>query len=514
MSLAACCVAVAIAAAACGTAGRPAPPPAGSPNILWIVWDTVRADHLGLYGYGKSTTPFLDRWARSARVYENCVSAAPYTVASHASMFTGLLPTEHGASNSRPYLDARLATVAELLRARGYQTYLYSANPHISRAEGFHRGFDAEEHPWDARYRDEAYSIVAGKIAPEDASSELSGKIRAKDLKGEGWDVKASGELAQRGVEAWLDKRDRRRPFFVFMNYMEAHRPWIPSGAQRRRTMTADEIDRSYRIDRSWLPLWSYTFGLHEYDDADLAVMAATYDACLGDLDDLLRRLMDSLAGKGLLDDTLVVVTSDHGEHLGEHHILDHQYSLYEPLLRVPLVIRDPKRFAPGRDARPVMNLDLFPTLLEAAGAEAPPATRGVSLLAPREERVRVAECTGVFSDPFSAVAPVHPAWNPAPWEREIRAVYGKREKLIRWSDGRLEMYAVREDPAERADLAPAQSERARAMETALASFVATLRPAGTTAFAPPPMSAEQRDLLRSLGYVHDGDPKAGRRAP
>ena len=145
------------------------------PNIVWIVWDTVRADRMSLYGHDKPTTPWLDAWAsEEARVFDNSISAAPYTVPSHASMFTGLLPSEHGASNRHQYLDDHHVTVAELLRNAGYQTYLFAANPHISRGENFHRGFDVEEHPWDQQYWREALRIVREKVPPNDKSSELS----------------------------------------------------------------------------------------------------------------------------------------------------------------------------------------------------------------------------------------------------------------------------------------------------------------------------------------------------
>lgn len=488
----------------CGSSPPEGPLPGNPPNILFVVWDTVRADRLALYGHSKPTTPHLDAWAKGARVFDDCVAAAPYTVPSHASMFTGLLPTEHGASNRRPVLDDSRPTLAEILRARGYQTYLFSANPHISREEKFDRGFDVEEHPWDPRYRSLALDIVAEKIVPEDVSSELAAKIRARAPKG-GWDIKAAGELARRGAEAWLERRDPRRPFFVFINYMEAHRPWIPPAAYRRRMMAPDRVARSYQIDRSWVPHWSYTFGLHDYTDDELEVMAATYDACLAELDQLFHELLESLRSKGLLENTVVVLTADHGEHLGERHLLDHQYSLYEPVLRVPLVIHDAKRFPPGRDPRPVMNHDLFPTLLGIAGVEAPARRSAVSLLEPRDDRPRVAEYLGPFQDAYAAVEAAHPGFSRSPWEREIRAIYRGGGKLIRWSDGKEEMYAPREDPTERTNLAPGKPAEALELGRELARFLSTLERREGAAGEPPPISGEHRERLRALGYVHDG---------
>jgi len=110
------------------------------PNVLWILWDTVRADRLSLYGYEKPTTPFLEQWARDALVFEDCLSTANYTVPAHASFFTGLLTSQHGAQNGRLYLDDEFTTIAEVLQSAGYRTYLYSANPHIAAEENFDQG--------------------------------------------------------------------------------------------------------------------------------------------------------------------------------------------------------------------------------------------------------------------------------------------------------------------------------------------------------------------------------------
>lgn len=491
---------------ACSPA-RPEPSHSAEPNVVWVVWDTVRADHLSLYGYDKPTTPRLEQWARGARVYDDCISTASSTVPSHASMFTGLLPSEHGANNRHRFLDDGYETVAELFAEAGYQTYLFAANPHISSDENFQQGFDVEEHPWDKAYRAEAMRIMRSKVLPDDRSSELSARFQSGKLNP--WDIKACGELAHRGLESWLTRRDAGRPVFVFLNYMEAHRPYVPARDFRARMMTDQQVEASYRIDRSWVPMWSYTFGLQDYSPQELAVMAATYDACLAELDAMFADLTAMLAQRLDMDNTVVVLTADHGEHLGEHHMLDHQYSLYNPLIRVPLIVRYPKRFAPGRDDAPVMTYDLFPTLLELAGIELPPglSTQAVSLLSAPARRDRLAEYPSPLPGPFGAVLHKHPEWDPAPWVRVLRAFHHAGYKYIWASDGRHELYR---DRGETEDLIDRDEDLDDDLRSRLERFVDQLTPPSTAVQSVPGMSPETRRRLEALGYLGAGGGDGG----
>ena len=479
--------------------------PETSPNVLWVLWDTVRVDHLSLYGYEKPTTPHLEEWARGARVFDNCTSPAPTTTPAHASMFTGLMPSEHGANDQQRYLSARFVTIAELLSQNGYQTYMYSANPNISRQENFDQGFDVEEHPWDRKYQRDAFRIVRRKIPPHDRSSELSGQIRGGRTST--WGIKATGELAEHGVESWLKQCDPQRPFFIFLNYMEAHRPCIPPESYRQRMMTPEQVKLSYQVDRSWVPWWAYTFRLHTYTDQQLAITAGTYDAALAELDDLLHNLLASLRASGHLRNTIVVVTADHGEHLGEHHMLDHQYSVYEPLVEVPLVIHYPQRFEPGRESRPVSTIDLFPTLLELAGVDSPEGlrSRAVSLLSPRDKRERLAEYPVHCSEVFESIRRAYPEWDPSPWQRSLRALFRDDYKYIWSSDGRHELYNIRADPRELNNLIH-QAGLAKPLAVGLAEAVAGLRRPGEVESPQRVYSDIQLEVLKSLGYVAGDD--------
>ncbi len=497
----------ALLAALLGSGSCAAPPQRTRPNILWIVWDTVRADHLGLYGHTRDTTPFLDEWAAGARVFDDALSAAGYTLPSHASMFTGLFPSEHCTHNGAPRLADDYVTIAELLDRAGYRTYAFSANPHVSAAGNLVQGFGTVEHPWSAGLHTEAVAILREKLPEEDASSEFGERLRAFD-RGElpltAWHVKAAGKLAQGALLRWLEAAGDARPYFAFLNYMEAHRPYLPPRRYRERMMAPDLVARSYDVDRSWIPMWEYTFGLREYDAEELELTRATYDAAIAELDDHLRELIGSLEQRGHLDDTIVIVTSDHGEHLGERHMLDHQYSLYQPLLRVPLVVRYPAAFAAGREPAPVMNLDLFPTLLELTGVAPPPGppSRAVSLLHPEAGRARLAEEPSSSELGVRMVLERHPGWDPTRWLRQLRSLVVGRDKLIRASDGERELFDLAADPFEANDLEPERPQLADSLEAALERVHGSLRHCTPQRSADVPLTPEQVELLRDLGYV------------
>jgi arylsulfatase A-like enzyme len=257
--------------------------------------------------------------------------------------------------------------------------------------------------------------------------------------------------------------------------------------------------------------MWTYTFGLSEYSEAELELMARTYDATLTELDDLFAHLLESLEARGQLENTAIILTSDHGEHLGEQHMLDHQFSLYAPVINVPLVIRYPARIEPGRDARPVMNFDIFPTVLDLAAVE-PPAdlvTRSRTLLDPAAKRVRMAEYPAVFKKAIPEVSEKNPTWDPAPFARRLRALHEDAYKLIWGEDGRHELYDVVSDPLEEKDLFGQRPELDKRMLESLDSYMAGLSVAVRERSVPPELPAHQREMLRGLGYVLDDDGEA-----
>jgi len=497
--------------------GAPLPdPPPNAPNVLFVVWDTARADRMSLYGHPRPTTPKLAEWAEGGRVYEDALSVAGYTLPSHASMFTGLLPSEHCTYNGSPRLEDEYATLAETFRAAGYRTFLFSANPQVSANpdRNFTQGFERAEHPWSPRWKERALEIVKTKLTPEDHSNDLREKIAAAG-RGERelspWNIKTAGELAEEALLDWLKDIGPKRPWFAFVNYMEAHQPLIPPRRYRELFMNEEEVARSYQVDRTWLSMWEYTFGLRDLSPEELELTRATYDASLRQLDDLFASLLAGLEEAGELDDTIVVLTSDHGEHLGEQHMLDHQYSVYQALLRVPLVLHNPKRVPAGRDARPAANFDVFPTLLALVGIEPPEGrrpSRARDLLGEPAERMRFAEDPGASHLGLAQVHRAHPTWSPTAWNRRLRALVDGAHKLIWGSDGRVELYDLDSDPFETQNLAQRDAAAVQRMNERLAGYYAGLahcEPQAVTDL-PAVTSPEERRMLEMLGYLDPED--------
>jgi arylsulfatase A-like enzyme len=389
---------------------------------------------------------------------------------------------------------------------------MFSANPHVALAPGGNlaQGFERVEHPWSPKWAPEAKRIILSKLPPEDRSSELPQRLEAArgGQAGSSWSIKAAGEIAATATLEWLASGDAKRPYFVFLNYMEAHRPTTPARRMRERLMSPEDVEKSYQVDRSWLPMWEYTFGLRDYSEAEIELTRATYDATVLELDELLRDLLAALREAGQLDDTIVILSSDHGEHLGEAHMLDHQYSLHQVLLHVPLVVHYPKRVAAGREPRPVMNFDLFPTLLELTGVPLPAglASQAVSLLEPQPLRRRFADSGSSSDVGVAQVRKAHPDFDPTPFLRTLRALVVDSKKLHWASDGRHALYDLAADPLETRDLLPAEPALGARLESELDSFWRSLAHCDVTALPDKlgGLSRAQRRRLEALGYLEE----------
>jgi arylsulfatase A-like enzyme len=461
--------------------GRPA---IAGPNLLWIVMDTVRADRMGLYGYDRPTTPSLDRWAREGITFDAAYSAAPWTLPSHMTMFTGLWPFEHGARVDRPYAGPA-PTLAEHLAGRGYTTAGIVANTRMCNdVFGVGRGFDT--------YVDLPCKLEVSLSATL-LNSSLGGHL-LKLARRLGLPVRddlgfeerhPAPEIVDRG-RAWLEHVRRRndestgpdRPFFLFLNFMDAHGPYLPAPHVSRRFWTDPIPDRSRAVPQAgWLALQARDTaapdrrpGLQRELDEVTRRLGDLYDDCLLGLDGDIGRFLGDLRGRGLLDNTWVVITADHGEHLGEHGRFGHVSTLYNELTRVPLVLIPPMGRDPGgvdphaalrgrRVGVPVSHRDLPATLTELLD----PQTRGPfpgRSLASRWGRGTPGPPGPVISqleEQSMMGEDVHPDHVVT-----LDSLVSDDHILIRLSDGPPELYRRREDPRQRRNLAGEPEGEAR----------------------------------------------------
>lgn len=338
-----------------------ASPRAGAPNVLLLIWDTARAASMDLYGHGAETTPFLTRLAANGVVFERAFATASYTLPSHASLLTGRWAHEL-SSDWRVPLNSEPATLAEVLRSAGYRTGGFSANRHyVTREYGLGRGFmHFDEHRLG--FQQAVRSSTLGRMI---ATSRVVRDLLSFD------DDLARVHAADhhRALLGWI-KRDPRRPYFAFVNFMEAHTPYLPQPpfAQRfgwyREGATRAERRQVQVIGRNEPEQLPREAALHSQ---------RAYEASIAQLDDAVARILDDLRSQGLLENTVVIITADHGEEFGEHGIFGHGNSLYVASTQVPLVMVHPGLIPPARRVSQAVSIrDVPATILDLAGLGTP----------------------------------------------------------------------------------------------------------------------------------------------
>jgi len=350
----------------------PAPPPAGAPDVLFIVLDTVRAANLSLYGYPRETTPQLTRWAKRGVQFDWAVAPSCWTYPSHCSFFTGRWPRELN-SHWQLVLDTRAPTLAEFLTARGYRTAAFVANTrYCSYETGLDRGF--------AHFED--YPLSPQTILGTTAVGRWLAKnvLCYRDFYNRKWVQYQSRDA--RGINRafldWLSRQPRgERPFFAFLNYLDAHGPFLAPADHAPRFGIRPSSRRDYE---ALLDFWDRDKA--QVESRDVAMARDGYDDCISFLDGQVGKLLDELDRRGVLANTLVIITSDHGEEFGENGLFDHGHSLYLNEVHVPLVILSPAAPSGRVVIDPVSLRDLPATIVDVLGLAAGSPFPGQSLAA------------------------------------------------------------------------------------------------------------------------------------
>ena len=410
------------------------------PNIVLVILDTTRGDAFSCYGYTRPTSPHIDELAREGTLFLRASSSSPWTAPSVASMFTGYLPSEHGLHAESLLLDRSRETLAEILGEAGYQTVAFSNNPWISAGTQLDQGFEKFEEVWR-----------------ENASSPYpdSGARRTNER-----------------VQEWFqEERDRSRPFFLMVHYVEPHLPYQPPAPFDARFTGEGRRPEELRRVRMWHLQTSLAYALGEIDitTEQFRTLRTQYDGEIGYVDEQVGALLQILRDEGVYDESFLALTADHGENLGEHELMDHILCLYDTLIRVPLILRYPPALPPGeRISRPVQTLDIFPTALEVAGLGESVRGRGLSLTRKGpEDRTMFAQ----YYPPFllqKVARADHPDVSFEPYMRNLASVERNGLKFIWSSDGRHELYDIKADPGETRNIVMERLEDTRTLMRAV----------------------------------------------
>ena len=426
------------------------------PNVILISLDTLRADHLSCYGYERKTSPRIDAFAEYATRYTRAFATAPWTVPTHGSMFTGKLPFEHGAHTvmvDRPMYNVKRLplehlTLAEAISGEGYVTGAFVANTaHLNTNTQLNQGF-------------ETYHVE---------------RLHADKL--------------NRRIFPWLDSHADKR-FFLFINYIDTHRPYNTTPRPGFLDKPAIQ-DRGQLLD---LLIEQVMPGTGPIPHDLVQQVKDQYDTALANMDEHVGALLDKLRTMGLYDKTMIVVTSDHGEYFGEHHLVEHSKDVYQEAMWVPLVIKNPGQQT-GRVETIVTSSTDIPNLIFSQFPR-DVAERYTTLYpdAPGNHFVISENYYTRAKDLF------HDQWGHR-FKRVRTVVYDWPYKYIHSSDGNHELYDLSSDPGETNSLIVLRPKLAGQ----LASILKEVRNRRTTwpdTSAPPPLNEKQIQRLKSLGYV------------
>jgi arylsulfatase A-like enzyme len=435
--IAACLVALALTA--CG--GAPAT------NLVIVSIDTLRSDVLQAYGESRPTSPAILAFAQQGLVVETAMSPSPWTLPAHASLLTGLYPTRHGVTSLVRGLPAEALTLAERLGAAGYHTAAIVNSQYLSSRHGGDRGFAEFEY------------------IPETPGDAAPTEVHAASIQ-------------------WLERKVPE-PFFLFLHYYDVHSDYRALPRYER------ELLRPYRgrADGRTRQLLLHERGEVVLGPQDASHLIDRYAAGVRQMDDGVAALLAALEARGLASRTLVILTSDHGEEFLEHGGVLHGRTLYEEVLRVPLVLRGPGVPAGRRLPGLASLVDVVPTALSLLGLPVPPGLDGVDLS--RHFDAGLPQDRSVFGEADRKI------------ERHdsLRAVRRGDWKLVldRFT-GELALYDLAADPGERVDVSAAHPERVRELRAEIEAFMA--RPPVGEAPEVVELGTEEIEALRALGYL------------
>lgn len=441
--------------------------PSHRPNVILISIDTLRPDHLSCYGYNRQTSPTIDRLAAEGVRFAHAFSSTTWTLPAHLALLTGLPDLVHGTISEAKKLDENRITLAEVLKKNGYRTWGIFTAPFLLPRWGFSQGFDLYH---DATLFDKSL----------DGPEMLSASERGRTTPG-----------ALDKVEELLSE-DSNSPFFLFLHLFDVHPDFDPPPPYDRM------FDPDYSGTLDGRNILNNPAVRNDMDQRDLDHLIALYDGEIRFVDEAgIRRLLQVLESKGLAEQTLLVITSDHGEEFFEHGVFGHRQNLFDTTLRIPLVLWGPGLIPSGLVIdEPARIIDIMPTILDLLGLEQSPESLGESLVP-------------LFLGPGQ-----NPTVRPVFCEVQTKEIYLEglrtdRDKFIRDFKNDLRIYFdLVEDPAEKIPVEDPENEAfRRAMDRFLSlrwDLVSYRDSLSWSATEAPRLDPELRERLKSLGYIKD----------
>ena len=449
------------------------------PDIYVVVWDCARADRVSGFGYGRPTTPFLDRLIAEGHGFDHAYSAAVWSLPAYTSLLTGLYPSQHGVNESDRRLSPLAPTLPHALRREGYATACFSNNAWLSPTFGLGTGFDVFHTMWFSAQRE-----LARKA--EFLMSYAGGQIIG--------DVDKGARRTNARLLDWLDALDER-PAFAFLAYVEPHTPYKPHRKIVRELAPPgfDGFEYETFEEYKWVLDFPDQAPLPERHQMEIDLR---YDAEMRFIDGQLEALFGELEARGRLDNAIVIVTADHGEMLGEQDIYAHQFSVGEPLRRVPLVVWGPGVVgAAPVHHETVQTVDLAHALTGIVGAEWAPHEHTQALF-DTERDVAVTE----YPEPFmTSIRRIYPDANLRAIDRGLRCISRDRHKVVEIDGATYVGYDLRADPEERRPLDVEEVPELSSLADRLRAFVSDTDLYQT---ADADMPDEVKAHLRALGYI------------
>lgn len=435
------------------------------PNILLIVLDATRFDACSCYGRTKvCTTPALDFLAEEGIIYEQAFTAAPWTLPAMTSIFTGLYPGQTDIYTKRE-LESEFLTITQILEQNGYATFGISNNDWLSKDFGLQRGFHQMYKLWQLwQTQDDITNLSIVEI--DRSNSQIARQAIRKVMQGNivkntintayykfGRNRKDYGAArTKKPLTRWIAAQEK--PWFAFVHFLEAHLQYKPP-MKYAELFTHDKkrVKRMLNADQ-WRLSWRHNAGVDLLPEEDMQAWHDLYLAEVAYTDYHMGQIIDWLRHTEKLDDTVVIVTADHGESLGEHGLLSHSYSLHDPLIRIPLVIRYPNIFQNERNSHLVQSLDIFAAILDIIGINSPYNNASKSLLSATARSAVLSE----YGMPIPPHAAAMARFDLKPSDlkhrqRALTAFRTKTHKLVVTSDNTKEVYNLMADPEELKDI-------------------------------------------------------------